>query len=117
MALATILEPLLIVAMGGVVTNMTAVRHRLAVYDPAIVQGTVLDRAEIDRRRIGLGVLASSLVGAAAKGSWARRCCIALGRAVEAYRLGPNPCPRCARSACQTRRGSAPRHDDHVHRL
>ncbi len=39
-----------LVAMGGVVTNITAVKHRLAVYDPAVVQGTVLDRAEIDRQ-------------------------------------------------------------------
>jgi len=39
-----------LVAMGGVVTNMTAVKHRLAKYDPVIVQGTVLDRAEIDRQ-------------------------------------------------------------------
>jgi exopolyphosphatase / guanosine-5'-triphosphate,3'-diphosphate pyrophosphatase len=39
-----------LVAMGGVVTNITAVRHRLATYDPAVVQGTVLDRAEIDRQ-------------------------------------------------------------------
>jgi exopolyphosphatase/guanosine-5'-triphosphate,3'-diphosphate pyrophosphatase len=39
-----------LVAMGGVVTNMTAVKHQLAKYDPAIVQGTVLDRAEIDRQ-------------------------------------------------------------------
>jgi exopolyphosphatase/guanosine-5'-triphosphate,3'-diphosphate pyrophosphatase len=39
-----------LVAMGGVVTNMTAVKHRLVTYDPAVVQGTVLDRAEIDRQ-------------------------------------------------------------------
>jgi exopolyphosphatase/guanosine-5'-triphosphate,3'-diphosphate pyrophosphatase len=39
-----------LVAMGGVVTNMTAVKHGLATYDPAVVQGTVLDRAEIDRQ-------------------------------------------------------------------
>ena len=39
-----------LVAMGGVVTNMTAVKHGLVTYDPAIVQGTVLDRAEIDRQ-------------------------------------------------------------------
>jgi exopolyphosphatase/guanosine-5'-triphosphate,3'-diphosphate pyrophosphatase len=37
-------------AMGGAVTNMAAVRHQLAQYDPEIVQGTVLDRAEIDRQ-------------------------------------------------------------------
>jgi exopolyphosphatase / guanosine-5'-triphosphate,3'-diphosphate pyrophosphatase len=39
-----------LVGMGGAVTNITAVRHRLATYDPAVVQGTVLDRAEIDRQ-------------------------------------------------------------------
>jgi len=39
-----------LVAMGGAVTNITAVRHGLATYDPAVVQGTVLDRAQIDRQ-------------------------------------------------------------------
>jgi exopolyphosphatase/guanosine-5'-triphosphate,3'-diphosphate pyrophosphatase len=39
-----------LVAMGGAVTNITAVRHRLAAYDPEVVQGSVLDRAEIDRQ-------------------------------------------------------------------
>jgi exopolyphosphatase/guanosine-5'-triphosphate,3'-diphosphate pyrophosphatase len=39
-----------LVAMGGAVTNITAVRHGLATYDPAVVQGTLLDRAEIDRQ-------------------------------------------------------------------
>jgi exopolyphosphatase/guanosine-5'-triphosphate,3'-diphosphate pyrophosphatase len=39
-----------LVGMGGAVTNITAVMHRLATYDPAVVQGTVLDRAEIDRQ-------------------------------------------------------------------
>jgi exopolyphosphatase/guanosine-5'-triphosphate,3'-diphosphate pyrophosphatase len=39
-----------LVAMGGVVTNITAVKHRLASYDPEVVQGSVLDRAEIDRQ-------------------------------------------------------------------
>ncbi len=37
-------------AMGGAVTNIAAVRHGLATYDPQIVHGTVLDRAEIDRQ-------------------------------------------------------------------
>jgi len=32
------------------VTNLAAVKHDLAVYDPEVVQGTVLDRAEIDRQ-------------------------------------------------------------------
>jgi exopolyphosphatase/guanosine-5'-triphosphate,3'-diphosphate pyrophosphatase len=39
-----------LVAMGGAVTNITAVKHQLATYDPAVVQGTVLDLAEIDRQ-------------------------------------------------------------------
>jgi len=37
-------------AMGGAVTNLAAVRHQLAKYDPVVVQGSVLDRAEIDRQ-------------------------------------------------------------------
>jgi len=37
-------------AMGGAVTNLAAVRHELAHYDPERVQGTVLDRAEVDRQ-------------------------------------------------------------------
>jgi exopolyphosphatase/guanosine-5'-triphosphate,3'-diphosphate pyrophosphatase len=42
--------PKALVAMGGVVTNIAAVKHGLSSYDPAIVHGTVLDRAEIDRQ-------------------------------------------------------------------
>lgn len=39
-----------LVGMGGAITNITAVKHGLATYDPDRVQGTVLDRAEIDRQ-------------------------------------------------------------------
>ena len=39
-----------IVGMGGAVTNLAAVKHGLATYDPDIIQGTVLDRSEIDRQ-------------------------------------------------------------------
>ncbi len=39
-----------LVAMGGAVTNITAVAHRLATYDPVVVQGAILDRVEIDRQ-------------------------------------------------------------------
>jgi exopolyphosphatase / guanosine-5'-triphosphate,3'-diphosphate pyrophosphatase len=39
-----------LVAMGGAVTNLTAVKLGLATYDPDAVQGAVLDRAEIDRQ-------------------------------------------------------------------
>ncbi|MGH8949207.1 MAG: Ppx/GppA family phosphatase, partial [Acidimicrobiia bacterium] len=59
-ALATIAEDLsalddrpppdALVAMGGAVTNIAAVYHRLATYDPDVVQGTILDRDEIDRQ-------------------------------------------------------------------
>jgi len=42
--------PDVLVAMGGAVTNMTAVKHGLATYDPSIVQGAVIDRAEIERQ-------------------------------------------------------------------
>jgi exopolyphosphatase / guanosine-5'-triphosphate,3'-diphosphate pyrophosphatase len=43
-------RPDALVAMGGAVTNMTAVKLALATYDPDLVQGAVLDRAEIDRQ-------------------------------------------------------------------
>jgi exopolyphosphatase/guanosine-5'-triphosphate,3'-diphosphate pyrophosphatase len=39
-----------LVAMGGAITNIAAVSHGLASYDPDVVQGTVLGRAEIDRQ-------------------------------------------------------------------
>jgi exopolyphosphatase/guanosine-5'-triphosphate,3'-diphosphate pyrophosphatase len=39
-----------LVAMGGAITNIAAVRHALASYDPDVVQGTVLGRTEIDRQ-------------------------------------------------------------------
>ena len=42
--------PAALVGMGGAVTNLAAVKHGLATYDPNVVQGTVLDRAEIDRQ-------------------------------------------------------------------
>jgi exopolyphosphatase/guanosine-5'-triphosphate,3'-diphosphate pyrophosphatase len=42
--------PEALAAMGGAATNMAAVKHGLARYDPAVVQGTVLDRAEVTRQ-------------------------------------------------------------------
>jgi len=44
------LVPDRLVAMGGAVTNITAVKHKLVRYDSTVVQGTVLDRAEIERQ-------------------------------------------------------------------
>ena len=42
--------PGVLVAMGGAITNIAAVKHGLKTYDPDTVQGTVLDRVEIDRQ-------------------------------------------------------------------
>jgi exopolyphosphatase/guanosine-5'-triphosphate,3'-diphosphate pyrophosphatase len=39
-----------LVAMGGAATNLAAVKHELTAYEPDLVQGTVLDVAEIDRQ-------------------------------------------------------------------
>ena len=43
-------NPAALVGMGGAITNITAVKHAMATYDPDKVQGTVLERAEIDRQ-------------------------------------------------------------------
>jgi len=43
-------RPAALVGMGGALTNLAAVRHGLASYDADVVQGTVLDRAEINRQ-------------------------------------------------------------------
>ena len=43
-------KPDRLVGMGGAVTNLAAVKHGLAKYDPDRIQGSVLDRAEIDRQ-------------------------------------------------------------------
>lgn len=39
-----------LVGMGGAITNITAVSHSMAVYDPDVVQGSVLSREEIERQ-------------------------------------------------------------------
>jgi exopolyphosphatase/guanosine-5'-triphosphate,3'-diphosphate pyrophosphatase len=43
-------RPDAVVAIGGTATNLAAVRHGLATYDPDVVHGTTLDLAEIDRQ-------------------------------------------------------------------
>ena len=43
-------RPDLLIGMGGAVTNLAAVRHGLSDYDPEVVHGTVLDRAEVERQ-------------------------------------------------------------------
>jgi len=39
-----------LVGMGGAITNMAAVKHGIAKYDPAIIQGSVIERAEVERQ-------------------------------------------------------------------
>ena len=39
-----------LVGMGGAVTNIAAVKHGLSKYDPSIIQGSVIGRAEVDRQ-------------------------------------------------------------------
>jgi exopolyphosphatase/guanosine-5'-triphosphate,3'-diphosphate pyrophosphatase len=39
-----------LVGMGGAITNIAAVKHGLAKYDPNVIQGSVLERAEIERQ-------------------------------------------------------------------
>jgi exopolyphosphatase/guanosine-5'-triphosphate,3'-diphosphate pyrophosphatase len=43
-------KPGAVVGIGGTVTNLAAVKHALPRYDSDVVQGTVLDLAEIDRQ-------------------------------------------------------------------
>jgi exopolyphosphatase/guanosine-5'-triphosphate,3'-diphosphate pyrophosphatase len=43
-------RPTALVGLGGALTNIAAVRQHLANYDPKIIQGTVLDRGELDRQ-------------------------------------------------------------------
>jgi exopolyphosphatase/guanosine-5'-triphosphate,3'-diphosphate pyrophosphatase len=43
-------SPAALVGLGGAVTNLAAVKLGLERYDPDRVQGTVLDRAEVDRQ-------------------------------------------------------------------
>ena len=40
----------MLVGMGGAVTNMTAVKLGMVEYDPDVVQGTILDAADVDRQ-------------------------------------------------------------------
>lgn len=43
-------RPAAVIGMGGAITNLTAVKHGLATYEPDVVQGTILDLGEIDRQ-------------------------------------------------------------------
>jgi exopolyphosphatase/guanosine-5'-triphosphate,3'-diphosphate pyrophosphatase len=43
-------SPDVLVGMGGAITNMAAVKHSLAKYDPNVIQGSTIERAEIERQ-------------------------------------------------------------------
>jgi exopolyphosphatase/guanosine-5'-triphosphate,3'-diphosphate pyrophosphatase len=43
-------NPDAVVGMGGTVTNLAAVAHGLAEYDPERIHGTVIDTGELDRQ-------------------------------------------------------------------
>ena len=43
-------EPDIVVGMGGAVTNLAAVKHELATYDPSVIQGATLEAGEVDRQ-------------------------------------------------------------------
>jgi exopolyphosphatase/guanosine-5'-triphosphate,3'-diphosphate pyrophosphatase len=43
-------HPDALVGMGGAITNLTAVMHGMATYDPDVVQGSVLGREEVHRQ-------------------------------------------------------------------
>lgn len=43
-------KPVKLVGMGGTVTSMGAVKHKMVKYDPNVIQGSALTRADIDEQ-------------------------------------------------------------------
>ena len=43
-------SPDALVGMGGAITNIAAVKHGLAKYDPDVIQGSVIERSEVERQ-------------------------------------------------------------------
>ncbi len=39
-----------LVGMGGAITNIAAVKHQMAKYDPDVIQGSVIERSEVGRQ-------------------------------------------------------------------
>ena len=39
-----------LVGMGGAITNIAAVKHEMAKYDPNVIQGSAIERSEVDRQ-------------------------------------------------------------------
>jgi exopolyphosphatase/guanosine-5'-triphosphate,3'-diphosphate pyrophosphatase len=42
--------PEALVGMGGAMTNIAAVKHQMAKYDPDVIQGSVIERSEVERQ-------------------------------------------------------------------
>ena len=105
-----------LVAMGGAVTNITAVKHGLATYDPEVVQGSVLDRVEVDRqielyrsrnadaRRAIVGLQPKRAEVILAGACIVRTVMEKLGKA-ELHRQRPRPAPRRAGRAFRSLTG------------
>jgi exopolyphosphatase/guanosine-5'-triphosphate,3'-diphosphate pyrophosphatase len=43
-------SPEALVGMGGAITNIAAVKHQMAKYDPDVIQGSVIARSEVERQ-------------------------------------------------------------------
>jgi exopolyphosphatase / guanosine-5'-triphosphate,3'-diphosphate pyrophosphatase len=43
-------SPDALVGMGGAITNIAAVKHQMARYDPDVIQGSVIERSEVERQ-------------------------------------------------------------------
>jgi exopolyphosphatase/guanosine-5'-triphosphate,3'-diphosphate pyrophosphatase len=43
-------SPDALVGMGGANTNLAAVKHKMAKYDPDVIQGSVLEKSEVERQ-------------------------------------------------------------------
>ncbi len=43
-------SPDTLVGMGGAITNIAAVKHQMAKYDPDLIQGSTIERAEVERQ-------------------------------------------------------------------
>jgi exopolyphosphatase / guanosine-5'-triphosphate,3'-diphosphate pyrophosphatase len=43
-------SPDALVGMGGAITNIAAVKHRMGKYDPDVIQGSVIERSEVERQ-------------------------------------------------------------------
>ena len=44
------LSPDALVGMGGAITNIAAVKHQMAKYDPDVIQGSVIEQSEVERQ-------------------------------------------------------------------